>query len=592
MRVGLRSLFYAAFLALVALVGVVAIQRTGSLVEKLLLEEVREDLGRELRVLVEELSGREHLSADSLARVLSARTGWRVSLLDGTGSVLGDSHVPVREVSLLQSQEEALEVAGALQGRITFSDRRSVTVGRRFLFAAAPLELGGDDRVLRLGSDVEGVESRVAGVRRALLPLLAAGLLLAGLVAFFVDRTVGRPLRSLAEGSRRLAGGEFEALPGPPESRIHELDRMGAALGRLTEEMHAYVMELQRERDEIQALVDAMDEGVVALTTDARILRVNEAAREIFQLPEPILYAPVGSLVRQPDLRELLEEAVIHSYEGREVVVGSRHLVVSARHLEGEGAVVTFLDVTEIRRLEQVRRDFVANASHELKTPLTSMRGYAETLLEDEPPPDLRKRFLGSIRNNTVRLQRLVNDLLDLSRLESGGWVARVEPVDAEVLARRVWREVEERADEKGLTFLVEGEGRVRADESGLAQVYRNLLDNSIRYTPEGGEIRVEIRRDAGEEDRVEIAVEDTGIGIPTSSLDRIFERFYRADPARSRDEGGTGLGLAIVKHLVEAMGGEVEAESELGKGTAVRLFLPSAGEEEEDSPGEGGGGA
>ncbi|NIR78506.1 MAG: hypothetical protein GWM92_07675 [Gemmatimonadetes bacterium] len=219
-----------------------------------------------------------------------------------------------------------------------------------------------------------------------------------------------------------------------------------------------------------------------------------------------------------------------------------------------------------------MRRDFVANASHELKTPLTSIRGFAETLLEDEPPPELRRQFLRSIRNNTVRLQRLVDDLLDLSRLESGGWVARREEVDAVELARRVWGELDERAEEKGLTFEVEGEGLAEADEQGLAQVLRNLLENSIQYTPEDGSIRVRVRSGA---ERVEIDVEDTGIGIPSSALSRVFERFYRADPARSREEGGTGLGLAIVKHLVEAMDGGVEARSALGKGTTIRVSLP-----------------
>jgi signal transduction histidine kinase len=261
-------------------------------------------------------------------------------------------------------------------------------------------------------------------------------------------------------------------------------------------------------------------------------------------------------------------------FSAREVELGDRHLILSARAVDGGGAVVTFLDVTEIRRLEMVRRDFVANASHELKTPLTAMRGFAETLLEDDPPEDLRRDFLGSIRANTLRLQHLVDDLLDLSRLESGGWVAMEELVDLKPVVEEVWGSFRSKASERGLSFSVEGEALLLADDQGVTQVVRNLIDNAIQYTPRDGSIAVEI---TGKEGMARLEVRDTGIGIPTSSLPRIFERFFRVDPARSRAEGGTGLGLAIVRHLVESMGGEVWAESELGQGTSIFVTLPLA---------------
>jgi signal transduction histidine kinase len=261
--------------------------------------------------------------------------------------------------------------------------------------------------------------------------------------------------------------------------------------------------------------------------------------------------------------------------------------------LDPGGAVTTFLDVTELRRLEQVRRDFVANASHELKTPLTSIRGFAETLLDDKPPPQIEREFLTSIRTNTVRLQRLVDDLLDLSRLESGGWVARKEEVELDEVARRVWEDLAEgAASHRELAFRVEleGEGRAWADEQGVEQMLRNLLDNARRYTPDGGSVTVRIRPagpavpavPAGAEGagrrRAEVAVEvhDTGAGIPSRALPRIFERFYRADTSRARDVGGTGLGLAIVRHLAQAMGGDVWARSELGQGTTLGFRLPA----------------
>jgi len=571
MRLRYRHALFAGFLAVVGLLGLLSVFRAGATVTDAVIALLRDELRTELRLLRGELDGAEIPAPDSLVRVLAARTGHRVTLIDSTGTVRADSDVPRREIGLVQDHGDRPEVAAALEGEVATAERRSTTVGRRLVYGAAPLRLADGTVVLRLAVDRDVVARRLAGIRSTLLSTLAVGVLLALGVAYALSRAASAPLAALAEGARDMAGGDLDARVSRTTPFV-EFDDLAAALNRLAEELAARLGELEGERDQMQALIDAMGEGVIALTDDARILRANDAARELLELPEPILYAPVGSLVRQPDLRGLLEEAVVRSFRAREVELGDRHLIVSARVLERGGSVVTFLDVTELRRLEQVRRDFVANASHELKTPLTSMRGFAETLLEDEPPPELRRQFLRSIRNNTVRLQRLVDDLLDLSRLESGGWVARREEVDAVELARQVWSELEERAEKKGLTFEIEGEGLAEADEQGLAQVLRNLLENSIQYTSEGGTIAVRVR--SGPE-RVEIDVEDTGIGIPSSALPRIFERFYRADPARSREEGGTGLGLAIVKHVVEAMDGRVEARSTLGKGTTIRVSLP-----------------
>lgn len=331
---------------------------------------------------------------------------------------------------------------------------------------------------------------------------------------------------------------------------------------------------MEGERDELQALFDWIGEAVVALSGDGKVLRTNRAAVNLLGIPKPVPGAHLGDLVTHPGLRELLEETVKEPFSGRDFAFGDRRLVVSARPVEGGGAVVIFLDVTEVRRLETVRRDFVANVSHELKTPLTSVRGFAETLLEDDPPEDLRRSFLSSIRANTLRLQHLVDDLLDLSRLESGGWVAKKEEVDLGPAVEFLWESFQESGSARGLTFSLTGEGAVLADMQGVAQVLRNLIANAIRYTPDGGSVTVEISEE-GPGTRIE--VRDTGIGIPASALPRVFERFFRVDSARARAEGGTGLGLAIVRHLVDAMGGEVWAESEPGQGTSFFVTLPSA---------------
>jgi signal transduction histidine kinase len=329
---------------------------------------------------------------------------------------------------------------------------------------------------------------------------------------------------------------------------------------------------LESERDEMQALIDWIGEAVVALSEEGEVLRTNRAAVDLLGLPDPVPLGGIETLVKHPGLRELLEEGVAHPFSGRDFALGDRRLLVSARPVEGGGTVVIFLDVTEVRRLELVRRDFVANVSHELKTPLTSVRGFAETLLEDDPPEELRRVFLSSIRGNTLRLQHLVDDLLDLSRLESGGWVARKEEVGLGPVVEDLWESFQEGASARGLSFSLQGDATVLADLQGVIQVFRNLLANAIRYTPDGGSITVEIA-EAGLFTKVE--VRDTGIGIPASALPRVFERFFRVDSARARAEGGTGLGLAIVRHLVDAMGGNVWAESEPGKGTSIFVMLP-----------------
>jgi two-component system, OmpR family, phosphate regulon sensor histidine kinase PhoR len=274
--------------------------------------------------------------------------------------------------------------------------------------------------------------------------------------------------------------------------------------------------------------------------------------------------------------------------DGRRLLVSARPLAGTA-DLSGEGAVVGFVDLTEVRRLEGVRRDFVANVSHELKTPLTSIRGYAETLLSDDLPPDMQRQFLEVVHKNADRLHYIVEDLLDLSRLESGGWRPNLVDVDALDIVQDVWSGCVDRATKRRIAFQPPAAShRVRADPGGLRQVLSNLLDNALRYTPEGGHIQVVTRVetvDAGNGEAagsgqqfVVFEVRDSGSGIPTDALPRIFERFYRVDPARSRSDGGTGLGLSIVKHLVESMGGDVTAESEFGKGTLIRFRLPASG--------------
>ena len=399
--------------------------------------------------------------------------------------------------------------------------------------------------------------------------------------AEIVARARGAPARGRMEGSR-----------------ITEIQALGSAVEFLVSEFAERTAVLGRDRDELALLVSAVSEGILQIDGEGRVVRANPAAMELLGLPRHPRGQAVSTLVRHHELRKLLERAAQgQAIETSEIGLDEQRLLVASRpFVEGSahGTVVALVDLTALRRLEGVRRDFVANVSHELKTPLTSIRGYIETLLSDELPDDTRRQFLDVVRKNADRLHRIVDDLLDLSRLESGGWRPELRVVDPLAAAREAWAACVEHAAGKALTFQASGE-RVAAlaDPGGLNQVLANLYDNAIRHTPPGGAIHVRVHHveDAGSGWAV-LDVQDTGSGIPRDALPRVFERFYRVDPARSRAEGGTGLGLSIVKHLLERMGGSIEAQSELGKGTTMRVRLPAAVETEEPAAGKAGTGA
>ena len=333
-----------------------------------------------------------------------------------------------------------------------------------------------------------------------------------------------------------------------------------------------------------------MDEAVIAVDARGRVRRANPAARRIFSLTgDPRGLAPQEVTRRKPFL-ELVKRALDGApVPPTELTHDGQHLLATAQPLPGGGAVMVFLDVSVLRRLEDVRRDFVANASHELKTPLTAIRGFAETLLDPHLPPELRAQFTQTVKANADRLQRIVDDLLDLSRIETGGWRVEPEIVSIPEIAGEAWGTVEAAAEGKEAHIEVRVPPEcefVDADPSALRQIFINLFGNSLRYIPQGGEVELSARSVPAPTDGfrgdaadprawVEVAVRDNGAGIPAAHLPRIFERFYRADAARSREEGGTGLGLAIVKHLVEGHGGGIQAESEFGRGTTIRFTLP-----------------
>lgn len=382
-----------------------------------------------------------------------------------------------------------------------------------------------------------------------------------------------------------------------PSARIPASDRLAHEL-RLTLAL------LARERNDMDGLMDTITEGILQLGPGGVIVRANQAARVLLDLPSEPEGLDLDDLVRDRTLLARLRE---HEPETEalphKVVVGGRRLLIRARPTPkrlGVGTVIVILDLTDLERFEGLRRDFVASASHELKTPLTSIRGYVELLLDQDPPAEIRTEFLEKVARNARRLEALVEDLLDLSRLDAGGWRPRLEHVDIADTVREAWAPLEERAHDQGTTLSCSlNTDSVTADRIGLVRTFTNIFDNALCHTPKGGTIQVyttisdvggrpmpgsrptPAQTGSSSEPKdvparwVKIEIADSGNGIPAEALPRIFERFYRVDTARARHDGGTGLGLAIVKHLVERMGGTVAAASVLGHGTTITLHLP-----------------
>lgn len=432
--------------------------------------------------------------------------------------------------------------------------------------------------VLRFAVPLAEISRVLRGVQRGIFAVGALALVVGALFALGFSLAITRPLRELRGVARAMADGDLSRRFG--SRRADEFGDLGLALDTLAGELQRRLAQLEEERAETQTLIDSMVEGVVALSPAGRVRGANPAARRMFSLPADPRGIDPEAVSRRPAFLSLVARALageaVHPLE----LTSDAHALLATGHpLPDGGAVLVFLDVSELRRLEGVRRDFVANASHELKTPLTAIRGYSETLLDDDLPTELRKQFVSVVRSNAERLQRIVDDLLDLSRIESGGWSIQPEPVEVGRVAVEAWeaqaagsngREIELEVD------IESGAEIVQADPAVLFQIFTNLFSNARRYTQDGGVVTVSARHLRGEGvPWLAIEVADTGSGISTAHLPRIFERFYRVDPGRSREEGGTGLGLAIVKHLVEAHGGRVEAESTVGRGTLIRFTLP-----------------
>jgi two-component system phosphate regulon sensor histidine kinase PhoR len=515
---------------------------------------------------------------------LSAACDCRVTLIRTDGRVVADSTVPSAEWSRIENHADRDEIRQAITEGVGSSVRHSHTIGQDLLYIAVASPLDGRPAgVVRVALPLEGIRQRVRVLHESIGVVTCVMLIFGFLLSLFLSRSLSRPVMTISETAERLSRGEYDARIRNPATDEH--GRLADTMNMLAERIQQKIQELSRDKSHMSAVLNNMTDGVVAVDRSGRVLSINPALSAIFGLSmEEAVGQPFLAVLRHNQLNQLLTDFLkdlkprvdeVKTFNPDERTFEA-HTVPMLEGTVCIGALMVLHDITRLRQLENIRRDFVANVSHELRTPLTSIKGMAETLregaLEDK---NNRMDFVQSIERQSDQMIALVKDLLDLAAIESGKKAPKLELMTLTGLINDAVAEVKRLADKRKISLRVDiGKDipAVMADRDQIRQVLINLLDNAIKFNKDGGSIIVSVRSESAYQ---WVSVEDTGVGIPSQDLARVSERFYRVDKARSRDMGGTGLGLSIVKHIVEAHGGTIRVQSDLGKGSTFSFSLP-----------------
>lgn len=594
-RIGLRGRLFLVSVLLIAVVGTGSALLLRSSLRDLLEARFSEELysrAGSARLLIEALDpAAQVLAIDTIVDDFSSEPhSPRITVIDASGRVLGDSTLGEDEIARLANQAAQQEVRAVLSGHSTATlTRRAEADGTEMLLAAIPYRATGHHGVIRAGIEVEVFEQAMAPFNLAVGAVGIAGLGVAVFMSGLASHLASRDLRNMLE---RVQGALARSREGTMQAQDEQdLSVLAGGVQDLAQRWRRASDEANAERSRLSAVLDSLNEGVLAIDAHGRVTGANPAAVRLLQvqgsplgrsLVDIVRAAAIVSIVRGALSGETDESAEVELHDGQ-------FLMATARPLHGQaGCVLVLHDLSAMRKLERVRRDFVANVSHELRTPVTIIRTNAESLADGAlDDPNVAPVFLQAILRNTVRLGQLINDLLDLSRIESGRQVLRVQACDLRAATERTIEGLKDRAQETGCTLcndLLPGT-MVLADSNALEQILTNLLENAVKYAGTGSTVRV-FATPAGA--RLKVAVEDDGPGIAERHRERVFERFYRVDSGRARLHGGTGLGLAIVKNLVDAMQGSAGLESVRPRGCRFWFELPAAGSPPQDEqPGE-----
>lgn len=573
---------------------VVVVGTSGFLVERGLRARttngIRLDLEHQARLLalLVEKVGIERSNSERLeevARSGAVASGARITLIDPSGIVLADSEVPRAEIADLTNHADRPEIVDAIRLGSGHGLRRSDTLKRTLLYVALrvpAVDSKGGHGVVRLAVYLDQVDAAVAELRGELVVAGGIGLLVALGLSYGLSLLTLRPISELREVVLDIAEGKLGRRLGW-ESK-DERGEIAASINRLARQLRDRADEALREKLQLEAVLKGMVEGVIVLDREDRMMIANPRAQEMLSIWGDYEGRLVPEVIRSPEIDQALQDAASSDeIVVREMDVQAEKKRVLLMHASGfpdaeprAGTVAVFHDVSELRRVDRVRRDFIANASHELRTPLTSIQGFAETLASSDVSPEQRSQYLGVIVRNAQRMSSLIDDLLTLSRIESGTETLSRTTVDVLRVVEMVLADFAPRFAEASIEVSLHAlpVSACYVDRDALEQILSNLLSNAARYSNSGSRVDVYVEEREG---KVEIRIEDTGIGIPAEDLTRIFERFYRVDAARSRALGSTGLGLSIVRHLVRALEGELRVESEPGKGSCFSFTLPIA---------------
>jgi len=511
--------------------------------------------------------GADQKDPQALAIKLGKTVTARVTIMSPDGSVVGDSEVKKSQLGGLENHLNRPEVQLALLNGSGTAVRYSSTLRHDMLYTAAVINADGHvDGVVRLALPLSALNGLRSGLHKTLGTALFISFLLTLVFSYILSRLTSRPLQQVATIAAEIGKGNFSRRL--PSGWHDELGDLAGIMNEMAAKLDDQLSRLTAERNRLDAILAGMGEGLMVTDKAGTITLVNPAFSRLFSVYDGLIGSPLSDITRHPallesynlvssDRCELQNEMTVRATAEKFL---SAHWVPLLNDKGVLGVVAVFHDVTDLKRLENIRRDFVANVSHELRTPVTVIKGYSETLLDGLISEDPHKaaEFVQIIHNHSERLTALLNDLLSLSEMESPDFSFQMTPITVESALKKVCSLLKGKADAKEVAIVVPDLSRlpaVLADQGRLEQVMVNLLDNAIKYSSEGGQIKISATEEG---EFVKVSVIDAGPGVPAASIPRLFERFYRVDSGRSRKEGGTGLGLAIVKHIVQLHGGGV----------------------------------
>ncbi|EBF5121966.1 two-component system histidine kinase PnpS [Listeria monocytogenes] len=583
LKIGLS--FFILFFVVMVIVGVFS----GELMKSTYLNMKESQLEDDAKILLQ-TTNMENLDLDKDAATiqksldpLGEDIDARITVIDSEGDVVADTKKDPEKLDNHMNRPEVTDILKKGES-VGISIRESDSLGYSMLYVAVPVKhQGKTDGVLRISISLESVDAAVAKLWGNLALIFGIALVIIAAISVFIARKITRPVREIIEVSTDLANHKYD-------SRIHgkisgELQDLSISVNTLAESLETQMFEIKQNEQRLNAIVQNLVSGVMLINVDKQVIMTNRTMYQILGETE-ITGKPFYEVIKSFALSQLIEgtfetktiqQKEIILYFPREMILDASVSPILGENGEITGIILLLHDITQIRHLENVRSEFVTNVSHELKTPVTALKGFAETLLDGAMYDEvLLKKFLTIIKEESDRLHRLIMDILALSRIEQNPVTENVELVDVDEVIEQSARTIFEMATEKNIRVTIpektSASVMIETDRDKLQQIIINLLSNAINYTPVDGKVEVKLIEQEAE---VIIEVTDNGIGIPAKDIDRVFERFYRVDKARSRHSGGTGLGLSIVKHLVENCGGRIEVESQEEVGSTFRVTLP-----------------